>query len=141
MISYWTTREIARDTESGKTAVLSSGIFSIIGFLIFLLIAFFVSKPTGTNIDILYFSAIMIPFSFVNRTLSSISLGWKPHVNSYGVIIFDIVKIPAALFFIIFLDLGLTGVILVCYGSIKLQDNVEDTSHRLEQKKRNLMRI
>ena len=112
MISYWTTREIARDIESGKTAVLTSGIFSIIGFSMFLLIAFFVSKPTGTNVDILYLSAMMIPFSFVNRTLSSISLGWKPHVNSYGVIIFDIAKIPAAIIFIYFLDWGLTGVIL-----------------------------
>jgi len=112
MISYWTTREIARDVESGKTAVFSSGIFSIIGFLIFLIIAFFVSKPTGTDVDILYFAAIMIPFSFVNRTLSSIALGWKPHVNGYGVIIFDIAKIPLAIFFIYFLDLGLIGVIL-----------------------------
>ena len=30
IISYWTTREIARDVDSGKTAILSSGIFSII---------------------------------------------------------------------------------------------------------------
>lgn len=112
MISYWTTREIARDIESGKTAILSSSIFSVVGFSIFLLIAFFISKPTGTDVNILYLSAIMIPFSFVNRTLSSISLGWKPHVNSYGVIIFDIAKIPAAIIFIYFLDMGLTGVIL-----------------------------
>lgn len=111
MISYWTTREIARDVESGKTAILSSSIFSIIGFVIFLFIAFFISKPTGTDVNILYLSAIMIPFSFLNRTLSAISLGWKPHVNSYGVIIFDIAKIPAAIIFIYFLDLGLTGVI------------------------------
>jgi len=112
MISYWTTREIARGIDSGKTAVLSSGIFSIIGFLAFLVIAFFVSEPTGTNTDILFFAALMIPFSFLNRTLSSIALGWKPHVNSYGVIIFDVAKIPAAIIFIHFMDLGLTGAIL-----------------------------
>ena len=38
MISYWSTREIARDIESGKTAVFSSGIFSIFGILAFLAI-------------------------------------------------------------------------------------------------------
>ena len=43
MISYWATREIARGTESGKTAVISSGIFSIVGILAFIVIAFFVS--------------------------------------------------------------------------------------------------
>lgn len=112
MISYWTTREIARGIDSGKTAVLSSGIFSIIGFLAFLVIAFFVSKPTGTNIDILFFASLMIPFSFLNRTLSSIALGWKPHVNSYGVLVFDIAKLPGAIIFIHFMDLGLTGAIL-----------------------------
>ena len=38
VISYWTTREIARDINSGKTAVLTSGIFSIGGILSFILI-------------------------------------------------------------------------------------------------------
>jgi len=112
MISYWTTREIARGIDSGKTAVLSSGIFSIVGILAFLVIAFLVSKPTGANVDVLYFAALMIPFSFLNRTLSSIALGWKPQVNSYGVIIFDVAKIPAAIIFIHFMDLGLIGAIL-----------------------------
>ena len=112
MISYWSTREIARGTESGKTAVLSSGIFSIIGFFAFLAIAYFVSEPTGANIDVLYFAALIIPFTFLNRTLSAIALGWKPHVNSYGVIIFDVAKIPAALIFIYYMDLGINGAIL-----------------------------
>ena len=62
MISYWATREIARDVNSGKTAVVSSGIFSIVGTLAFLLIAFLVSDPTGTDTDILFFAALIIPF-------------------------------------------------------------------------------
>lgn len=112
MISYWSTREIARGTESGKTAVLSSGIFSVIGFLAFLLMAYFVSEPTGTNINVLFFAALIIPFTFLNRTLSAIALGWKTHVNSYGVIVFDVAKIPAAIIFIYFMDMGVTGAIL-----------------------------
>jgi len=112
MISYWATREIARDTNSGKTAVVSSGIFSIVGALAFLLIAFVVSKPTGTDIDILFFAALMIPFSFLNRTLSSIALAWKPHVKSYGMLIFDCAKIPAVLIFVYIMELGVSGAIL-----------------------------
>ena len=112
MISYWATREIARDVNSGKTAVVSSGIFSIVGTLAFLLIAFFVSEPTGTDTDVLFFAALMIPFSFVNRTLSSIALAWKPHVKSYGMLIFDCAKIPAAVIFVYFMELGVYGVIL-----------------------------
>jgi hypothetical protein len=112
MISYWTTREIARGINSGKTAVFSSGIFSILGISAFFIIAFFVSEPTNTNVEILYFAALIIPFSFLNRTLSSIAVGSKPHVNSYGVLIFDVVKIPAALIFVHFMELGLFGAIL-----------------------------
>ena len=112
MISYWSTREIARGVDSGKTAIFSSGVFSIVGILAFIIISFIVSEPTGANLNILLFAAIMIPFSFLNKTLSSIALGSKPHVNSYGVIIFDIAKIPAALIFVHLMELGLYGAIL-----------------------------
>jgi hypothetical protein len=112
MISYWSTREIARGVDSGKTAIFSSGVFSIVGILAFIIISFIVSEPTGANFNILLFAAIMIPFSFLNKTLSSIALGSKPHVNSYGVIIFDIAKIPAALIFVHLMELGLYGAIL-----------------------------
>ena len=112
IISYWALREIARGIDSGKTAVFSSGIFSIVGILAFLVIAFFVSEPTGVDVDTLFFAALMIPFTFLNRTLSSIAIGWKPQVNSYGMIVCDIAKIPAAIIFIYFMELGVTGVIL-----------------------------
>jgi len=112
VISYWTTREIARDVNSGKTAVVSSGFFSVIGFVIFLIIAFFVSKPTGADVDTLFFASLMIPFTFLNRTLSSIAIGWKPQVNSYGILSLDVAKLPAALIFVYYLDLGLIGAIL-----------------------------
>ncbi len=112
VISYWTTREIARDINSGKTAVLTSGIFSIGGILSFILIAFFVSEPTGADIDILLFAALMIPFTFLNRTLSSIALGWKPQLNSYGMLALDIAKLPAAIIFVYFMGWGITGAIL-----------------------------
>jgi len=112
VISYWTTREIARDVNSGKTAVVSSGFFSVIGFVIFLIIAFFVSTPTGADVDTLFFASLMIPFTFLNRTLSSIAIGWKPQVNSYGILSLDVAKLPAALIFVYYLDLGLIGAIL-----------------------------
>ena len=112
MISYWSTREIARDIESGKTAIFSSSMFSIIAIIAFLVIAYFVGDPTGADTNILYFAALMIPFSFLNRTLSAIALAWKPHVKSLGTLIFDIAKIPAAIIFVYFMELGVYGAIL-----------------------------
>ncbi len=112
VISYWATREVARGINSGKTAILSSGLFSIVGTLGFLLIAFFVSEPTGTNVDVLFFAAIMIPPSFLSKTLASIALGWKPQVNTYGILVLDLIKLPAGIIFVYYLDLGIIGAIL-----------------------------
>ena len=44
IISYWATREIARGLESAKTAIFSSGIFSSIAVVIYLIIIYFVDK-------------------------------------------------------------------------------------------------
>lgn len=112
IIGYWVLRETARGVESGKTAVVTSAIFSAGASVVYLAIAFFVGGQTDANLEILFFAALMLPFTFVNRTLSSLSLGWKPHFNSYGVIVLDIIKIPAALIFIYFLDLAVIGAIL-----------------------------
>lgn len=112
MISYWITREVARGKNSGKTAILTSGGFSAVGILVYIIIAYFVGLQSNVDVDILLFAFFMIPLMFLNRTLTAISIGWKTHVSGYGLITFDIVKIAAALFFIYYLDMGVSGAIL-----------------------------
>ena len=46
LISYWVTREIARGEESGKTAIQTSFLFSVIAIIIYIGIAFFFSSQT-----------------------------------------------------------------------------------------------
>lgn len=110
--SYWVTREIARGEKSGKTAVLSSGLFSSIGIAIFLLVTFFVSQQTDADRQILFFGAILIPILFLNNVLSSINLGFKPHITSLGQLSLEISKIPLAVIFVYLMHLGVQGVIL-----------------------------
>jgi len=112
IISYWALRETARGSDSGKTAVVSSTIFSIGAIFVYLVITYFVGSKTDADLEILFFGALMLPFMFINRTLSAISRGWKPQVNSYGILVFDIVKIPGALVFIYFFELTVLGAIL-----------------------------
>lgn len=112
IISYWNTRDIARGKKTGTTAVFSSGIFSVAGMIIYLIIAYFVGISTDADVEVLLFAVIIIPLMFINRTLISINLGWKPHVNSYGLFVFDISKIPAAFIFIYTLEFGVSGAIL-----------------------------
>jgi hypothetical protein len=110
--TYWVTREIARGEESGKTGILSSGIFSSLGIVIFLLTAFFVSDQTDADREILLFGVIMIPVFFLNNVLLSINMGFKPHVASLGTLSLEVSKIPLAIIFIYFMDFGVQGVIL-----------------------------
>jgi len=110
--SYWTTRETARGIESGKTAVFSSGFFSIGGVIAYLIISYFVGGQTDANQDVLFFSAILIPVIFLNRILTAINLGWKPHTVNIGVLSFAIAQIPLAIIFLYFLHMGVIGVIL-----------------------------
>ena len=112
IISYWSMREVARGIDSGRTAVFSSGLFSIIGVGIYLAIALLVSSSAGADVEILFFAALMIPFMFLNNTLSQIALGWKPHVNSFGVLTFDLVKIPVALILIYLTGFGVREAII-----------------------------
>ena len=112
IVSFWTTREVARGSESGRTAVVSSGLFSMIAVFVYLLII--VSFPLEENIDknILFFAAILIPLTFIQNIFYAICLGYKPHIAEYGFITFELTKIPTAFLFIYFLQLGLTGLIL-----------------------------
>jgi hypothetical protein len=111
IISYWTTREIARGVESGTTSLVSSSIFSIFGLIGYLIIAFFVGQKVGINLDFLYFAALLVPVIFLTKTLNAINAGWKPHSISFGYLAFELTKIPAAFLLIYFLDLGLIGAI------------------------------
>jgi hypothetical protein len=121
-ISYWTTREIARGVESGKTALFTSGIFSTVGIIIYFIIAYIVALQQNLDTGILLLGGILIPLSFLNRTLTAINYGWKPEIVSYGILIIEIVKVPAGLILVYILGWGLTGAIyataIAYFGSV-----------------------
>ena len=112
IIAYWSTRETARGIESGKTAVVSTGIFSCAGLVGYILIALIVGNSSDADLDTLLFAIVLVPFMFFNRILTAINLGWKPHAASYGILTFEVIKIPSALLLVYFLDLGVHGAIL-----------------------------
>ena len=112
VISYWTTREIARGEKSATTSLASSSVLSIVGIVIYFIAAFFVSAETEIDSGVLYFAVILIPVTFINRVLSAINYGWKAHTASYGVLVFEIVKIPLAIIFVYYFEMGVYGAIL-----------------------------
>jgi len=112
IVSYWSTRDTARNIQSGKTAVLSTILLSIGAISIYILISYLMGNYTNVERNVLLFAAILIPAMFVNGILIAINLGWKPHAISYGTIAYGISSIPLALFLIYYLDFGVAGIII-----------------------------
>ena len=112
IISYWTTREIARGNTSGKTAILSSGIFSSIGTFIFLIIGISVSNSSNLELNTIILAGALIPLQFLHNILNHISVGWRPQIASYGNLFLELAKVPLAFLFLFMFGMELNGVFL-----------------------------
>ena len=111
IITFWTTREIARNIESGKTAIFSGLIFSCIGLIIYFAAAVILSNSTEANQEIVVLGIILVPLMIVNKILSSITLGWKPQGVSYGQVVFGITQLVLGVLFVLLLKMSTAGVI------------------------------
>ena len=138
IVSYWSLREIARGNNSGKTAIFSSGLLSIIGIIVYITIVYLFQQANDVDPTALIFAVIMIPSIFLFNTMISITTGWKPHASSYGLIFYGMSLIPTILIFLYVFDLGIPGVIfssaisyligtifLVIYSRHKIINNID----------------
>jgi O-antigen/teichoic acid export membrane protein len=112
IIGYWAQRDIARGVESGKTSILSSGLFSILGIIIYFISSFFVGTQSHLDYNILFLAIILVPLRSFQKILSAINSGWKPEVNSYAILVSEIIKIPIGIILIYILEMKVEGIIL-----------------------------
>lgn len=115
MISYWTTRQIARGESIGKSSVLSSLLLSILILPLFIGYAFLISENSETKFEILLLGIILIPVSFLSQTISGINLGSNPHLVNLSQLIFQVVKIPVAIITVLIFHLDILGVVLAMF--------------------------
>ena len=94
VVSYWTTRQIARDEKVGSTSLISSSSFSIAAVPLYLIAVFLLSQQSDAPLEPMLIGAILIPVFFVSESLHSINLGHMPQATSYGLLGFEIIKIP-----------------------------------------------
>ena len=112
IVTFWSTRDTARKIESQKTAILGNMLLSIIAVVLYVGISYFLGNAAKIDLNILFFSVILIPMVFFTGILTAITLGWKPHVISYGLLAFGISQIIFAVLFVYYLDLGVSGIII-----------------------------
>jgi len=112
LISYWTTRQIVRGEQIGKTAFFTGSIFSIGGFTVYSVVAIFVSASLGASFEVLILASVLIPLNMISGVVSSISAGYKPQITSYGVITFEVSKLPLGFIFVYIAQWGIVGALL-----------------------------
>jgi len=111
IISYWSTRQIARGEEIGRTSVFSSILISFLIIPIFVVYIFLISENSQVEFEILLISMVLLPANFLSQTLLGVNLGHKPQATSYSILVFHIIKIPLVLLTVVILELEVLGVI------------------------------
>jgi O-antigen/teichoic acid export membrane protein len=112
VISYWSTRETATNLFSGKTAFLSTLGLSLIASIFFIIISYFITGETKTELNNFLLATILIPIMFLVGIFSSIAYGYKPHVLGISTVFYGISQVFSVLTFVYYFDLGIPGVIL-----------------------------
>ena len=112
VISYWITRETARNETSQKTAVIFNQTLSFGGIAIFVILAFLIGINEKLDYEILFLIILLIPIRYLTKILNTLNAGWKPQNSFYGMIISEITKIIVGLIFIFHFQMGLAGLIL-----------------------------
>jgi hypothetical protein len=112
LISFWSIRQIARKKEVGKTAITSSLILSLGLVPVYIVYVLAISEISDVDKGILMFGVLLLPVYYISNTLNQINTAHRPQVTSYGTIIFESVKTPIALAFVVYYDLGVQGVII-----------------------------
>lgn len=112
IISFWSTRQIARNEDVGKTSIISGVVFSLGSIPFYLALIFGISETSNAQLEPMILSTLLIPVFFVSKILEGINVGHKPQAVSYSLLTYEILKIPCGLGLVVILDLGIEGAIL-----------------------------
>ena len=121
VINFWTIRGISRGLEIGKTSFSSSILFSIGLIPIYVAFALLFSENSNAIQSSMILALILAPLYLLSRNLTAINTGFQPHVTSYSLLVFEMGRIPAALIFVYFLNLGLDGAIFALFVAQLIQ--------------------
>jgi O-antigen/teichoic acid export membrane protein len=119
--AYWVPRHIPRGEEVGKIALLTNGLFSLVGMLVYLITAYFVAQNTNSDFNILLLGSLLIPATYIANTLDGINQGFRPQAVSYSFIAFEIAKVPIGFLLLESFSLGLVGAIIATFLALLIK--------------------
>jgi len=112
IISFWTTRQIARGEQVAKTSLVTSSLLSVVAIVVYGGVAVYISSSLDVDFFPVILAAFLVPLMFLTNTLNSIALSHKPQAISYGMIVFEILKLPLGFLLVYSAQFGLVGAII-----------------------------
>ena len=99
----------------GRTAAVSGILLSFGSVPLYLVMAGLYSDIVPELHSSMILAAILIPVSTVSGVVQAVNMGYRPHVVSYSLLLFQTIKIPLVLALVYFLDLGIDGIIMAIF--------------------------
>lgn len=112
IVNYWVQRQIARNEEVAKSAIMLNSVLSVGAISTYIIIITVLSGEIKYEFSILLLGAILIPLTFLCNTFDGINFGFKPQAASYAFLAFELVKVPIGFLLIVVLDYGISGAII-----------------------------
>lgn len=111
IVNYWVQRQIARNEEVAKSAIMLSSALSMIALFGYLVITVILSGEIEYEYSILALGVVLVPLTFLANTFDGINYGFKPQTTSYAFLAFELVKVLIGFLLIVIFNYGITGAI------------------------------
>jgi O-antigen/teichoic acid export membrane protein len=113
ILPYWFTRYTARNTPIARTGIFIMILLAVIGQGIFLVVAKIFIVDFEILYPILVVASIHVVTVSIISALSSITNGKRPELTSYGLLVFEIVKVVIAITYAFSLNISLLDAIII----------------------------
>lgn len=117
IVNYWSTRDLARGLEVGKTSFVSGSMLAFGSIPIYIAIAIILSQNSNAISYSLLLGSILVPLYLLSKNLTAINISFQPHKTSHSLMLGEIIRVPSALIFVYFLELGVDGAIFAIFVS------------------------
>lgn len=133
--TYWVTRHVARNEKASITALGSNMLFSVAAIILYFGIILVMTYTTDADFHVLLYSMIMVPLLYMGKEMKGILSGFRPQAVSYGLLVFEVIKIPIGFVTIYWLDLGIQGAItttilsqscMIGYYTISIREKLKE---------------
>jgi O-antigen/teichoic acid export membrane protein len=112
VVGYWATREVARGSMVGRTALIVGGLLSFMGLALYFGFTSVTYSRIASPVAPFLVGALLVPLSYWSGTSNSLVQGYRPGAYSYALVISEVAKLCVAYEVLYVLKLGIEGVIL-----------------------------